>query len=76
MTATHAPTGTDGKITRDDIESKLREIQGEVDDTAESAKGVAVAVGAAIAVGVVVVIFLLGKRRGKRGTTIVEVRRS
>jgi hypothetical protein len=70
MTAT-----ADRKITRDDIESKLREIQGEVDDTAESAKGIAVAVGAAIAVGVVVAVFLLGKRRGKRGTTIVEVRR-
>lgn len=66
---------TTEKITRQDIESKLREIQGEVDETAESAKGVAVAVGAAIAVGVVVVVFLLGKRRGKRGTTIVEVRR-
>ena len=33
------------------------------------------AVGAAVAVGVVVVVFLLGKRRGKRKTTIVEVRR-
>jgi hypothetical protein len=66
---------TTEKITRNDIEAKLREIQGEVDDTAESAKGMAVAVGAAIAVSVVVVVFLLGKRRGKRGTTIVEVRR-
>lgn len=69
-----APTA-DRKITRDDIESKLREIQGEVDETAESAKGMAVAVGAAIAVGVVVVVFLLGARRGKSKTTIVEVRR-
>lgn len=63
------------KITRDDIESKLREIQGEVDETAESAKGMAVAVGAAIAVTVVVAVFLLGKKRGKRKMTIVEVRR-
>lgn len=70
-TATSTPT----RISRDDIESKLREIQGEVDETAESAKGVAVAVGAAIAVGVVVAVFLLGKRRGKRKMTIVEVRR-
>ncbi len=65
----------DDKISRDDIEAKLREIQGEVDDTAESAKGMAVAVGAALAVGAVVLIFILGKRRGKRKTTIVEVRR-
>lgn len=65
----------DQKISRDDIESKLRELQGEVDETAESAKGIAVAVGAAVAVGVIVVVFLMGKRRGKRKTTIVEVRR-
>ncbi len=65
----------DDKISRDDIEAKLREIQGEVDETAESAKGMAVAVGAALAVGAVVLIFILGKRRGKRKTTIVEVRR-
>lgn len=65
----------DDKISRDDIEAKLREIQGEVDETAESAKGMAAAVGAALAVGAVVLIFILGKRRGKRKTTIVEVRR-
>ena len=46
-----------------------------MDETAESAKGIAVAVGAALAVGVVVIVFVLGKRRGKRKTTIVEVRR-
>lgn len=66
---------TSSKISRDDIESKLRELQGEVDETAESAKSMALAVGAAVAVGLVVVVFLMGKRRGKRKTTIVEVRR-
>ena len=70
-----APPGGDKKISRDDIEAKLRELQGEVDETAESAKGIAVAVGAAVAVGVVVVVFLLGRKRGKSKTTIVEVRR-
>jgi multidrug efflux pump subunit AcrB len=73
MSQTSAPTPT--KITRDDIEAKLREIQGEVDETAESAKGMAVAIGAAVAVTVVVAVFLLGRRRGKRKMTIVEVRR-
>ncbi|WCO69197.1 hypothetical protein PO878_10730 [Iamia majanohamensis] len=70
-----APPGGEKKISRDDIEAKLRELQGEVDETAESAKGIAVAVGAAVAVGVVVVVFLLGRKRGKSKTTIVEVRR-
>lgn len=65
----------DGAVSRDDIESKLREIKGEVEGTAESAKGMAMAVGAAVAVVVVIGIFLFGKRRGKKKTTIVEVRR-
>ncbi|HYI62614.1 MAG TPA: hypothetical protein VEW93_12515 [Acidimicrobiales bacterium] len=69
------PTATDTRISRADIESKFRELQGEVDETAESAKGVALAVGAAVAVAAVVVVFLLGQKRGRRKTTIVEVRR-
>ena len=64
-----------GPITRADLESKLRELQGEVDETKESALSTAIAVGAVIAVGVVAVAFLFGRRRGKRRTTIVEVRR-
>lgn len=63
------------KISRDDIEAKLREIQGEVDETAESAKGIAIAVGAVVAVGVLAAVFLLGRRRGRAKSTIVEVRR-
>lgn len=66
---------TDTPISRDDIEAKLREIQGEVDETAESAKGMVIAVGAALAVGVVVAVFILGRKRGRKKMTIVEVRR-
>lgn len=66
---------TTERISREDIEAKLREIQGEVDETAESAKGALIAVGVAVAVGVVLIAFVLGKRRGKAKSTIVEVRR-
>jgi hypothetical protein len=62
-------------ITRDDIEAKFREIKGDIDDTAESAKGMAVTVGAVVAVVVVLGVFMLGKRRGKKKTTFIEVRR-
>lgn len=62
-------------ITRNDLESKLRELQGEVDDTAESAKSTLIAVGAVVAVGVIAIAFLAGRRRGKKRTTVVEVRR-
>jgi hypothetical protein len=69
------PSGLDKKITRDDIEEKFREIKGDIDDTAESAKGLAITVGAVVVVVVVLGVFLLGKRRGKKKTTFIEVRR-
>lgn len=68
-------TNAEKTISRYDIEAKLREIQGEVDETAESAKGLAIAVGAVVAVGVLAIVFVLGARRGRSRSTIVEVRR-
>lgn len=70
---TAAKTST--KITRDDLEAKFRELQGDASETVEEAKGYAVT--AAIAVGVVLVaaVFVLGRRRGRRRSTIVEIRR-
>jgi len=65
----------DTPVSRDDIEAKLRQIRGEVDSTTDRAKVPAIAVGVAAVVVVVGVAFLLGRRRGKRMTTVVEVRR-
>jgi len=62
-------------ISRDDIEAKLRELRGEVDSVGERAKGGAVIVGAVAAVAVLATVYLLGRRRGKKRTTVVEVRR-
>jgi hypothetical protein len=62
-------------ITRDDLETKLRELQGEVEETKESVLSTAVTVGAIVLVSVVAVAFLLGRRKGRRRTTLVEVRR-
>ena len=59
-------------ISRDDIEAKAQELLGVVDDTKESAKSMAI-VGA-IAIGVVVAAaFIVGRRRGQRNKTVVEV---
>jgi hypothetical protein len=68
-------TTTTGTITQKDIEAKFREIKGDIDETAESAQGIAITVGAVIAVVVVLGVFVLGKRRGKKKTTFIEVRR-
>ena len=63
------------RVTRDDIEAKLRELRGEVDDQVTTAKPYALAAGAAVVVAVVAVAFLLGKRRGRKRSTVVEIRR-
>jgi hypothetical protein len=63
------------QVTRADIEAKLAEIRGVTDDTAEVAEGAA-KTGLVIAgIGVVVLAFLLGRRRGHKKSTIVEIRR-
>jgi len=61
-------------VQRSDLEDKLREIQGVVDDTAEGARNI----GVAAALGVVALLFLvylLGRRKGRRGSAQVEVYR-
>ena len=70
MTATHARP-----IDRGQIEAKLRELQGGVTETRESATSMLVTVGAVVVVGVLAVAFLAGRRKGKKRTTVVEVRR-
>jgi hypothetical protein len=62
-------------IERRDIEAKIRELHGGVEDTAQAASSKLVTVGAVVVVGVVAVAFLLGRRKGRKRTTIVEVRR-
>jgi hypothetical protein len=67
------PTAT--RISRDDIEAKFREIQGEVEATEQEARNYAGIAIAVTVVAVVAVAFVLGRRKGRRGRTIVEVRR-
>jgi hypothetical protein len=62
-------------ITRDDIESKLREIKGEVDETTDQAKPIALAVGVVAVVAVVGLAFVWGRRKGRKRSTVVEIRR-
>ena len=62
-------------IQRGDLEAKMRELQGEVTETRQAATSTLVTVVAVVAVGVVAVAFLMGRRKGRRRTTVVEVRR-
>jgi uncharacterized protein with NRDE domain len=61
-------------VSRDDIEAKAQQLVDAVDDTAEAVQNKAII--AAVAVGVVIAAaFIIGRRRGKRNKTVVEVYR-
>jgi hypothetical protein len=62
-------------VSRSDIEAKLREIKGEVDTTTTSAKPYVLAGAAAAAVIVLGIVYTLGRRKGQKKTTLVEIRR-
>jgi hypothetical protein len=62
-------------VTRADIESKLRQIRGGVDSTAKAALPIGLAVGAAAVAVVVGMAYLMGRRKGKKRATVVEIRR-
>lgn len=63
------------KITPDDLKSKLQafqgDVQGKVDDKKTSIAAVAGGVGAVM----MLLMFLLGKRSGKKKSAVVEIRR-
>lgn len=61
-------------VTREDLEAKLREIQGVVDETKGSARDAAV-VGAIVVVVIIALAFFLGRRKGSKGAkAMIEIR--
>jgi hypothetical protein len=64
------------RITRDDIKTKLEEIQGDATQTVEDARSKIIAVGVAVGAVVLVGVFLLGRRGGRRQTTVIELKRT
>lgn len=70
-----AASNLDRPVTRDDIESKLRELRGDVETTAQGARNVALVVGVVAGVAVLGGIYLLGRRKGRKQTTLVEIKR-
>jgi len=62
-------------ITRADIEAKVNEVKDVVDHEVDNVRGMAIGIGIGAVVILVLATFLLGRRRGKRLKTIVEIRR-
>jgi hypothetical protein len=61
-------------IERSDLEAKFRQVQAAVDQTTTSAKnaGIGIAIGAVL---LVLLVYLLGRRTGKKGSAQLEVYR-
>jgi cobalamin biosynthesis Mg chelatase CobN len=72
--SSEAPPAT-GPITRDDIESKLREVYDGAHGQVASTRSTLVSVAAIVGALLVLIVFLLGVRGGKKRTTIVEIKR-
>jgi hypothetical protein len=64
------------KIGRDDIKAKLTEIQSDATDTVVDAKRELLAAGVAIGAVILIAVFVLGRRGGRRKSTVIEVRRA
>jgi hypothetical protein len=63
------------RITRDDLESRFRQLQDNVQGRVDDKKRTMATVGIGGIVVLLLVFFFLGSRRGKRKTTLVEIRR-
>lgn len=66
---------TEPRVNRSDIEAKLREIRGEVNTTATAARPTARTVAIVAGVALLGAAYLLGRRKGKKRSTVVEIRR-
>ena len=68
-------TAPKGKVTKGDIESKLRELQGEVNEGVEATKVPALAVAIGVVFVAIAAAYVLGRRKGRRRQTVLEIRR-
>lgn len=64
-----------GQVSPADIRAKLGEIDASFQQTTKAAAPVGLAVGAGAVVVVILLVFALGKRRGAKRSTVVEIRR-
>ena len=63
------------RITRDDLESRFRQLQEDVQGRVDDKKSTLVTVGVVGGVLLLLIFFFLGSRQGKKKTTLVEIRR-
>jgi hypothetical protein len=64
-----------GRITKADIEAKLRAIRDDIEPVGEQARGGLMAVAPVVAAVLVIGAYLLGKRSGRKRRAVIEIRR-
>ncbi len=64
------------RISLNDIESKIRTLQGGVKSEVADRKQQVVAIAGGIGLVLLILAYLFGRRSGRRKTTLVEIRRS
>jgi hypothetical protein len=70
-----ALTPPDKKVTRADLDAKFADVKREVDRQIDDIRGIVIGAGIAVVVVLVVATFFLGRRRGRKLATVIEVRR-
>lgn len=73
--ATADTSTTRERITRDDLEAKFRELEGGARDQVASVRSTAITAGIIGLVILLMLAFLMGRRRGKLRSTVVEIKR-
>jgi hypothetical protein len=63
------------RVTRDDLEAKFRDLQGGLQGKVDAKKPSLLAIAGGIGLVLLLLAFLIGKRSGKKKTTLVEIRR-
>lgn len=64
-----------GRITKADIEAKLRSIRDDIEPVGEQAKGGLMVIAPVVVAIVVIGAYILGKRSGKKRRAVIEIRR-
>jgi hypothetical protein len=64
-----------GRITRTDIEAKLKAIRDDIEPVGEQAKGGLMVVAPVVVAVIVIGAYVLGKRSGRKRRAVIEIRR-
>lgn len=66
---------SEGKVTIGQIQDRLKALRNDSEQAVKQSQPMLLTVGGAVVVAVIAIAFLLGRRRGKKRATVLEIRR-